>query len=208
MNALIENPGRAKRLKAATHDAHERLDKRIMKAEPFANREHYGRFVLVQHAFHRDIDALYANAVLDRMLPDLIGRRRLPMIVDDLADLGIAVPSAHTAPVFGHCPDIPTAIGWLYVAEGSNLGAAFLLKEAARLGLSETVGARHLAAAPEGRGLHWRTFTAALDAAELSDDEERRVADGAVAAFGRVQHLVETMMPVKAEPDLDQSGSP
>ena len=35
-------------------------------------------------------------------------------------------------------PDIPTALGWLYVAEGSNLGAAFLIKEAEKLGLSET----------------------------------------------------------------------
>jgi protein TonB len=63
-------------------------------------------------------------------------------------------------------------MGWLYVAEGSNLGAAFLLKEAVKLNLSGSFGARHLAGAPEGRGLHWRTFTAALDSSqqqEMSD---------------------------------------
>ena len=81
--------------------------------------------------------------------------------------------------------------GWLYVAEGSNLGAAFLLKEAIRLELSETFGARHLAGAPEGRGLHWRTFTAALDSIALSQAEEDRVIAGAEAAFRRVQGLVD-----------------
>ena len=70
-------------------------------------------------------------------------------------------------------------MGWLYVVEGSNLGAAFLLKDAAKLGLGEEFGARHLAGAPEGRGLHWRTFTAALDEIELTEEEERRVVSGA-----------------------------
>lgn len=98
--------------------------------------------------------------------------------------------SIMSAPALASGSDLPTALGWLYVAEGSNLGAAFLLKEAAKLGLSEAFGARHLAAAPEGRGLQWRTFTAALDALELSDDEEGRVVAGAEAAFRRVRGLV------------------
>ncbi|MCK9909832.1 biliverdin-producing heme oxygenase, partial [Microbacteriaceae bacterium K1510] len=86
----------------------------------------------------------------------------------------------------------------LYVAEGSNLGAAFLLKAAARLGLDETFGARHLAAAPEGRGLSWKKFTTALDAIALTEEEEQRVFAGARAAFSRVYALVEATMPAAA----------
>jgi heme oxygenase len=192
----IEKPlelSRAKRLKAATHDTHERLDKSIMAGEPFASRERYGLFVKVQHQFHRDIDALYANPVFDRLLPDLAGRRRLGLIEQDLADLAVAAPAASTVPAFGADADIPAALGWLYVAEGSNLGAAFLLKAAEKLGLSETFGARHLAGAPEGRGLHWRTFTAALDALELDEVQEAAVIGGAEAAFRRVHGLVAEM---------------
>ncbi|PSJ59158.1 biliverdin-producing heme oxygenase [Kumtagia ephedrae] len=192
----IEKPlelSRAKRLKAATHDTHERLDKSIMAGEPFASRERYGLFVKVQHQFHRDIDALYVNPVFDRLLPDLAGRRRLGLIEQDLADLAVAAPAASTVPAFGADADIPAALGWLYVAEGSNLGAAFLLKAAEKLGLSETFGARHLAGAPEGRGLHWRTFTAALDALELDGAEEAAVIGGAEAAFRRVHGLVAEM---------------
>ena len=146
----------------------------------------------MQHQFHREIDALYTNPVLDKLLRDLAGRRRFGLIEQDLADLGVMPPATDASPVFerGKDVDLPTALGWLYVAEGSNLGAAFLLKEAGKLGLSETFGARHLAAASEGRGLHWKTFTAALDGVSLIEVEEKRVIAGAQAAFARVQGLV------------------
>ncbi|WP_395451098.1 biliverdin-producing heme oxygenase [Aminobacter sp. UC22_36] len=189
----LEKPveaSRAKRLKARTNTTHERLDASIMAGRPFEDRQRYGLFLQVQYSFHRDIDALYASPVLDGMLPDLDGRRRLGLIARDIADLGLQLPVNASAPALETDADTPTALGWLYVAEGSNLGAAFLLKEAAKLGLSETFGARHLAAAPEGRGLHWRTFTAALDALQLSDDEEDRAVAGAEAAFRRVYGLV------------------
>jgi heme oxygenase len=186
---------RSKRLKAATGDTRERLDKSIMAGEPFASRERYALFVKVQHAFHREIDALYDDAALDGLLPDLQGRRRLKQIEQDLTDLGFDIPAYESEPAFkaGEKADVATAMGWLYVAEGSNLGAAFLLKDALKLGLSEEFGARHLAGAPEGRGLHWRTFTAALDAVDLSSEEEARVIAGAEAAFNRVHSQVRSV---------------
>lgn len=181
---------RAKLLKAETTETHGRLDRAIMAGRPFESRERYGLFLTVQHQFHRDIDALYSNATLDGLLPDLAGRRRFGDVEQDLGDLAIAAPVSATPPAFDGNPDIPTALGWLYVAEGSNLGAAFLIKEAAKLGLSDTLGARHLAGAPEGRGLHWKTFTAALDSLDLDEAEEARMVEGARAAFRRVHGLV------------------
>lgn len=103
-------------------------------------------------------------------------------------------PRSPKLPAFGaEEVDVPTAFGWLYVAEGSNLGAAFLLKNAALIGLNEGFGARHLAGHPDGRGLHWCTFTAALDTLVLTPEEDVRASEGAVAAFRRVHRLVEKM---------------
>lgn len=186
---------RARRLKAATHATHDRLDQSIMARDPFSAVERYVRFLKVQHAFHRDIDALYDDPTLGSMLPDMQGRRRFPLVAEDLAALGGEAPAVDAPPAFtaGAPVDVPTALGWLYVAEGSNLGAAILLKEAAKLGLDAENGARHLAGAPEGRGLHWRTFTAALDSVELTEEEEARVVAGAETAFRRVHGLVEQM---------------
>ncbi|MGY3036911.1 heme oxygenase [Bradyrhizobium sp. USDA 4354] len=193
---------RARRLKAETEGQHNSLDESIMARNPFASRESYGRFLNVQHEFHRMIDALYSSPELGRLLPDLASRRRLGLIAQDLNDLGIAPIVNRDVAEFGRADtdiDRPTALGWLYVAEGSNLGAAFLLKAAGKLGLSESFGARHLAAAPEGRALHWRKFTGALDAVKLSGPEEERAVAGARAAFSRVQGLVSDLLRPTAE---------
>jgi len=186
---------RARALKSRTHEAHDRLDKAIMAGDPFADRDRYGLFLTVQQPFHRDIDALYDDPRLIALLPGLQERRRLGQIEQDLTDLGLSIPTPVAPPRFEGEADLPTALGWLYVAEGSNLGAAFLFKLALKLGLSETFGARHLAGHPDGRANHWRQFTAALDAVDLSPEQEAAVAGGAETAFDRVRGLVRAVFP-------------
>ncbi|MFC7051618.1 biliverdin-producing heme oxygenase [Hansschlegelia quercus] len=180
----------SRRLKAETTEAHAALDAAIMAKAPFASREAYGHFLVVQHAFHAEIDRLI-NDVDAAVLPR--ADRRFGQIEADLADLGLA-PAAPSVPrVFepGQTVDPARALGWLYVAEGSNLGAAFLLKAAAGLGLDEAFGARHLAGAPEGRGARWRAFSAALDAVPLDPAGETRAIEGAREAFAHVRALVD-----------------
>ena len=186
MTDIIE-PSRAKRLKERTHEVHEVLDRSIMAAASFETLAGYVRFVEVQYRFHRDIAALYADPILSALLPGLAERGRLTQIETDLADLGQSLPPTAPPAFTPGAIDVPAALGWLYVAEGSNMGAALLRKAAAKLGLCDTHGARHLAPAPEGPAAHWRTFTAALDAVVLSDAEEERAAAGARAAFAQVQ---------------------
>ena len=185
----VAPPSRAKRLKALTHDTHERLDNTVSTAASFATRDGYVRFTRMQYLFHRDIDALYADVTLQALLPDLAERRQLPLLQQDLADLAVAAPQPVGAPAFvpGAAIDLPTALGWLYVAEGSRMGATLLRKDAAKLGLSDAFGARHLAPAREGPAAYWRIFTAALDAVPLDAEGEERVTAGAEAAFARVQ---------------------
>lgn len=180
-------------LRDATRSTHGRLDASIMAAQAFATLAGYARFVAMQWAFHREIDALYDDPALTRLLPGLADRRRLAVIASDLMDLGIPLPSVTSTPRFPAAQpvDIPTAVGWLYVAEGSNLGAALLRKEAAKLGLSDTHGARHLAPAEDGPAAHWRAFVIALNSIPLTDTETERAAAGAQASFAHVQALVD-----------------
>lgn len=185
---------RALRLKEVTRQTHEKLDGSIMDVASFASLEGYGRFVGVQYLFHRDIHALYDDARLQTLLPGLIERRRFDLIAADLGDLGVALPEGGEPAFVAEAIDVPTALGWLYVAEGSNLGAALLRKEAARLGLSDDRGARHLAPAGDGPAAHWRAFTASLNAADLGADEEERVTQGAKDAFARVQSYVDARL--------------
>ncbi|WP_088138870.1 biliverdin-producing heme oxygenase [Achromobacter xylosoxidans] len=181
---------RAKRLKAHTTSTHDTLDRRIMDAGIFDSRERYAGFLRVQYRFMRDVDALYARADLAALLPDLSERRRLDLVAQDLADLGDALPRASSA--IDADISLPHALGWLYVSEGSTLGAAVLYKQAgARLGLDRDFGARHLNGHAEGVARHWRGFAAALDAVPLTAEEEQLVVTGAQAAFGTVRGYVE-----------------
>jgi len=182
---------RSKQLKAATSTTHDSLDKRVMAADIFANRDNFARFLRVQYRFHRDIDALYSHAGLLALVPDLAERRRLPRISHDLLDLGSDVP-AETAPAVDAGITLPEALGWLYVAEGSNLGGTVLFKLAReRLQLGADFGARHLAAHADGAARHWRSFTAVLDAAELAAAHEALVVEGARTAFQTVRAYVD-----------------
>ena len=191
----LNEASRAKRLKALTHEVHEGVDQSIMSAASFASLERYERFLAVQHLFHHDVAALYEDTGLQALFPGLAARQRLHLVAADLTDLQLDPPQTMT-PVFvsGDTVDIPTALGWLYVAEGSNMGAALLRKEAAKIGLSDDHGARHLAPAPAGPAPHWRAFTAALDSVTLDETEEGRVVDGAIAAFARVQDHVDACL--------------
>ncbi|WP_278391359.1 biliverdin-producing heme oxygenase [Sphingobium yanoikuyae] len=192
---LSGEQSRAKRLKALTSGVHEGVDRSIMSAASFASIDRYKKFLAIQYLFHRDVEALYADARLQEAFPDLVQRCRLPLVLADMEDLGVEAPDGGT-PVFvaGTPIDVGSALGWLYVAEGSNMGAALLRKEAQKLGLTDDVGARHLAPAPEGPAPHWRAFVAALDAVALTDDEEKRAKEGALEAFARVQAHVDARL--------------
>lgn len=185
--------GRAVRLRAATRSAHERLDAAVMALDPFASRAHYAQLLGIHYRFHRAIAPLYRVPALAALIPDLTDRRRLEAIETDLADLGLPQPAADEAQPFAEVtPDVATALGWLYVAEGSTLGAAVLLKAARAIGVDAHFGARHLAGHDDGRAQHWRAFTAALDGAPLDTVAEERVTAGAIDAFAYVRRLVET----------------
>lgn len=185
---IVEPGSRVKRLRSATAAAHDQLDRRVMAGRPFASLERYALFLQVQYRFHTRVDPLYRDGALGFVLPDLDGRRRLALIAQDLHDVTGRIPDA--AAEDGDAIDPVAGLGWLYVAEGSNLGAAILIKEARKLGLSEGHGARHLAGHPDGRGLHWRQFTTALDRIALAGDGEARAAAGATEAFRYVHRLV------------------
>lgn len=181
---------RSQRLKAATHGTHERLDQRIMRGEPFASLDNYRRFLRVQYRFHRDLAVLYSLPVLQGLLPDLLERQRLQELQQDLIDLDEALPADDNVALSSDI-DPATALGWLYVVEGSNLGAAILFKLAAKIGLDANHGARHLAGHPDGRARHWRRFTEAVDGNALDAEQEQRMVAGATAAFQRVHGYVE-----------------
>jgi heme oxygenase len=180
---------RSQRLNQITHAPHARLDALVKAHAPFENQANFARFVVAQYLFQSELVALYTDPELIELVPDLAERCRAEAARLDLADLETDVP----APVAGAVshPSKAEALGWLFVSEGSKLGAAFLIKRAVGLGLSETFGARHLSEPAGGRAEGWKSFTRTLDALHLSADEEAAAEKGAIDAFVRFTVLLE-----------------
>lgn len=180
---------RSQRLNQITHEPHSRLDAAVKAQDPFSSRENFARFVQAQYLFQSELQPLYRDPALVQLFPDLPTRCRAAKARDDLADLGAGVP----APVAGAPEGVSRAeaLGWLFVSEGSKLGAAFLIRRVAALGLGETFGARHLGEPEGGRAEGWKTFTRLLDGLALSAEEERQADAGALAAFERFARLLQ-----------------
>jgi heme oxygenase len=180
---------RSQRLNQITHEPHTKLDALVKAHAPFETQANFARFVVAQYLFQSELVSLYNDAQLIAIVADLPTRCRAEAAKADLADLDTEVP----APVAGAVsnPSKAEALGWLFVSEGSKLGAAFLIKRAVGLGLSETFGARHLGEPTGGRAEGWKSFVKTLDSLAFSAQEEAEIEQAAVDAFNRFTVLLE-----------------
>ncbi len=179
---------RSQRLNQITHAPHTELDALVKAHAPFDSRESFARFVVAQYLFQAELQALYNDPQLIAIVPDLAERCRAEQARLDLADLDTEVPPA--VPGALRNPSLGEAMGWIFVSEGSKLGAAFLIKRAVALELSDSFGARHLGEPAGGRAEGWKQFTRILDGLALSAEEDAAAERGAVAAFERFTELL------------------
>ncbi len=177
-------------LKAHSSQTHDALDALVMQMEPFANHDNYRKFLQAQYEFHCAVQPIYHDVDIAKNFDGLSALSRLDRIKKDMADLEVTPANISVAvPTF----NAAEAVGWLYCVEGSNVGAAILYKEAAKIDLKEDFGASHLAAHPDGRMPHWRHVKAKIDALPLSHEEKllaMRGADDAFAYFKALIHAV------------------
>ncbi|MBQ4838987.1 biliverdin-producing heme oxygenase [Pseudoalteromonas luteoviolacea] len=184
------NYPRMSKLRTSTSSVHDQLDKKIMAQSPFDNKANYGQFLCYQYHLMKHVAALYQDAQLATIIPDLQARDRSAQLLADFQDLNMPQPAAiHMLSKLN--ASHYESLGWLYVIEGSKLGAAILAKEAEKLGLSDKYGARFLAGSEVGRGSHWRQFMQSIEKVELSEDQEQAMLAGAQAAFKFANALVE-----------------
>jgi len=189
---------RSQRLNQITHAPHERLDKAVKANAPFETLASYTRFLTAQYLFQEELKALYTDRQLTQIVPDLPERCRAEQAKADLIDLQSSIPEPLTGAV--QAPSVAEALGWLFVSEGSKLGAAFLIKRAAALDLSDSFGARHLGEPAGGRADGWKRFIRTLDDLPFSPEQEQQIDQGALAAFERFNQLLEHAYAGFAEP--------
>lgn len=184
----------SQRLKQETAVDHQRMHQLMEQADVFANREIYAKFTLSQYYFQRDVEFLFNLEGMQQLIPDLDIRGRAEMAKLDLTDLNIKPESEDIAT---KNMSLAEALGWIYVSEGSTLGAAFLFKSAQqKLQLDAEFGARNLAAYPEGRAKVWKRFVVALDNTPFDQQQQDLVVQGAKSGFQHFANFLENLQSV------------
>lgn len=185
-------------LKENTTTTHDSLDKRVMSLNPFSTLENYTQFIRSQARLQQVASPWYQNTAMQAYFPDLAERDRYQAVLQDCKDLGLSAADLAQDQAMAGQMQINNpyeALGWLYAVEGSNIGAAILLKHAKeKLGLSEEHGARHLTGHGDGRALYWKRFKEALDTIELNEDLRLQALKGAKDAFVFTRANIEELL--------------
>lgn len=168
-------------LKENCRTAHDSVDNLVMSVKPFDNTENYTKFLQLQAVFHQIVDAIYKDTALNQKIDQLASMARYDAVIQDLKDLNATeAVIQHPIPT----PEGAERLGWLYCAEGSNLGAAFLFKAAQKqLDFGAEYGARHLAPHLDGRAKHWQDFCQQFNSIEITAQERKSALKGALDAF-------------------------
>jgi heme oxygenase len=148
-------------LRLRTRAAHERLEATVDLRSLTVSRAGYAETLSVFYGIYAVLEPALWQAVPWTLLGlDAEQRRKLPLLLEDLAALGIDYRSL---PLCSEIPDVSSverALGALYVLEGSTLGGKLIRRELQRgLGLES----RFFSSYGASVGSMWRDFTCALE---------------------------------------------
>lgn len=165
------------RLREATAQAHEQLDRR-MGALDLQTLGGYREFLEVNAAALLPLEEALEASGVARLFPDWLNRARRSAIVADLAALGGEARPLPAVELF----DQGGVLGTMYVLEGSRLGARYLLKTVRQSNDPAVLGAT--AYLSHGEGAHlWQSLLARLGSFDLAPAEEASAIDAARRAF-------------------------
>jgi heme oxygenase (biliverdin-IX-beta and delta-forming) len=176
-------------LKTGTASVHASLERRLLLAQA-PSVSAYWSYLVAMHGFVAPLEAgfrrLPAPVQLELELPR---REKADLIASDLDALAARVgTSADRAPWCDALPahgSVAEALGVLYVLEGSTLGARWLLRHVAPLGVEEC--AAYLRSYGDAVGPMWQKMRAFLAAySEKHPDEDAAIEAAARGAFERI----------------------
>ena len=190
-------------LKAETRPHHERAERAVRLMAPDLTLSGYRRHLEALYGLHAPLEALLA-ARLEGRFPELrlSERWKLPLLEADLRTLGHDAASLERLPRLArppHLPDMPEALGALYVLEGATLGGQLILRHLTRHFEGLPAGSFvFFRAYGEAVGPMWKAFGEALVRACPDPALAPRVVRGAQDTF----ETFEAWLREVSEPDV------
>jgi heme oxygenase (biliverdin-IX-beta and delta-forming) len=172
-------------LRSETHELHDQLERLVAVDRQIASPAHYAAYLLRLWACHVAAEAQLLEVDFTPLGFDYRNSIRSRLIEADLEHLGItsARRAAQSRPDRLQLPTIEAALGYVYVIEGSAIGARAILPEiTAALGFDAQRGASFFGGLREGKQV-WQGCLAALDAIECNSRGADVVVQSSKEAF-------------------------
>ncbi len=152
---------RMSRLRSATRDAHDRIERALPLLDPGLTGAAYRRIVESFHGYYASLAQTCHEPALEQ---------KLPLLRADLLALGgleAAVPRCHDLPELASASQV---LGMLYVVEGATLGGQVIRRHLASvLDLDQTNGAAFFVGYGAETGAIWKAFGMRVETAEAFD---------------------------------------
>lgn len=173
-------------LRAHTHDQHIRLENQQNWQSADFDLARYRDLLARFYGWYAPMEARLARAAdWEALGYDFEARRKTPLLADDLRALGIADPAGlPRCEALPEVKDAASALGCMYVIEGSTLGGQMLTRHfKAQLGLTPARGCAFFGSYGADVGPRWVAFRAFLAAADVSGAAEDAAIASARATF-------------------------
>jgi heme oxygenase len=185
-------------LKQATRGHHDRLESRLDIMGPAYGLAEYTRLLQAFLGFHRPLEARLARVPgLPARVPDLQQRAKAGWLAEDLTVLGLDADSIARLPECKALPEFPdtaTALGALYVVEGSTLGALAIGPHfRRRLGVESGAGGRYFAAYGRETMARWKDFGARCVDVDADSAAGKAAIETACATFESLETWLEEL---------------
>jgi heme oxygenase (biliverdin-IX-beta and delta-forming) len=156
----------------------------------------YAALLKTFYGFYSPVEQSISNFVSKKLLPDISERRNSKLILRDLEALGI---SADSIPLCSRLPEIyspATALGSMYVLEGSTLGGQMIARMLQKNPMLNLVPGQlnFFQGYREETGRKWKSFQAALN---LLDGETEILVSAARQTFSLFTQWTEQTLHAK-----------
>ena len=164
----------SEKIKEATKSAHLNLEKLVVQQlKSIKTNEDYSNFLKKFYTYFSQVEKVISPYITPQLLPDYADRRNSSYLENDIEALGSDVKEIATVEV----PKIDSevsALGALYVMEGSILGGRIIIQMLEKLGVTE--GVTFFSGYGAETGQKWGVFTQVMNqTAKTEQDEEKAV---------------------------------
>jgi heme oxygenase len=171
----------SQRIKEETREAHQQLEILVVKEiKAIGAKQDYAALLDKFYTYFSRVEQQISPFITSEVLPDYSERRNSTYLKRDMEALGYTVKERGEVDVPLITSSI-TALGALYVLEGSIMGGSIIVQMLSKLGISD--GISFFSGYGKDTGAMWQRFTNALNQHAATPDDEAEAINTANETF-------------------------